>query len=48
MNKYENMDGHLIGQLENVPYTIVAIVKHPGHTEVTIVSNKVVRSTMYK
>ena len=48
MNKYENMDGPLIGQLENVPDACVAMVNHAGHTELTIVSNKVVRSTMYK
>ena len=48
MNKYENMDGPLIGQLENIPYALVAIIKHPGYTELTIMSNRVIGSTMYK
>ena len=48
LNKYENMDGPLIGQLENIPYALVAIIKHPGYTELTIMSNRVIGSTMYK
>ena len=48
LNKYENMDGHFIGHLENEPDACVAMVNHAGHTELTIMSNRVVGSTMYK
>ena len=47
LNKYENMDGHFIGHLENEPDAYVAMVNHPGHAELTIMSNRVVGSTMY-
>ena len=48
LNKYENMEGHFIGHLENEPDACVAMVNHPKHTELTIMSNRVVGSTMYK
>ena len=48
LNKYENMDGHFIGHLENEPDACVAMVNHAGHTELTIMSNRVIGSTMYK
>ena len=48
LNKYENMEGHFIGRLENEPDACVAMVNHPKHAELTIMSNRVVGSTMYK
>ena len=48
LNKYENMEGHFIGHLENEPNACVAMVNHPEHAELTIMSNRVVGSTMYK
>ena len=48
LNKYENMEGHFIGHLENEPDACVAMVNHPEHAELTIMSNRVVGSTMYK
>ena len=48
LNKYEDMEGHFIGHLENEPDACVAMVNHPEHAELTILSNRVVGSTMYK
>ena len=48
LNKYENMEGHFIGHLENEPDACVAMVNHPEHAELTIMSDRVVGSTMYK
>ena len=48
LNKYENMEGHFIGHLENEPDACVAMVYHPEHAELTIMSDRVVGSTMYK
>ena len=48
LNKYENMEGHFIGHLENEPDACVAMVNYPEHAEVTIMSDRVVGSTMYK
>ena len=48
LNKYENMEGHFIGHLENEPDACVAMVNHPEHVELTIMSDRVVGSTMYK
>ena len=41
------MEGHFIGRLENEPDACVAMVNHPKHAELTIMSNRVVGSTMY-
>jgi hypothetical protein len=48
LNKYENLEGHFIGHLENEPNACVAMVNHPEHAELTIMSSRVVGSTMYK
>ena len=48
LNKYENMEGHFIGHLENELDACVAMVYHPEHAELTIMSDRVVGSTMYK
>ena len=48
LNKYEDMEGHFIGHLENEPDACVAMVNHPEHAEFTVLSNRVVGSTMYK
>ena len=40
MNKYEGLNGHFIGHLENEPDACVAMVKHPEHSELTIMSNR--------
>ena len=48
LNKYENLEGHFIGHLENEPNACVAMVNHPEHAELTVLSNRVVGSTMYK
>ena len=42
------MEGHFIGHLENEPDACVAMVNHSEHAELTILSNRVVGSTMYK
>ena len=48
LRKYENLEGHFIGHLENEPTACVAMVRHPEHTELTIMSERVVGSSMYK
>ena len=46
--KYDkNMDGHFIGHLANEPEACVAMVNHPEHAEFTIMSDRVIGSTMY-
>ena len=40
LNKYEGMDGHFIGHLQNEPEACAAMVYHPEHTELTILSNR--------
>ena len=40
LNKYESMDGHFIGHLKNEPEACVAMVYHPEHAELTILSNR--------
>ena len=42
------MDGHFIGHLRNEPEACVAMVNHPKHVELTIFSNRILRSPMYK
>merc|ERR1719219_631584 len=48
LSKYENMDGHFIGHLANEKTACVAMVNHPEHSELTIMSDRVVGSTIYK
>ena len=48
LRKYENLDGHFIGHLENEPSACVAMVNHPEHSELTIMSDRIGHSTMYK
>ena len=48
LRKYENLDGHFIGHLENEPTACVAMVRHPEHVELTILSDRIVDSSMYK
>ena len=48
LSKYENLDGHFIGHLENEPKACVAMVNHPEHSELTIMSDRIGNSTMYK
>ena len=48
MSKYENSDSHFIGYLEKEPTACVAMVNHPEHRELTIMSNRIVGSTQYK
>ena len=40
LSKYEDLDGHFIGHLENEPTACVAMVNHPEHAELTIMSNR--------
>ena len=40
LNKYEGMDGHFIGHLKNEPEACVAMVYHPEHAELTILSER--------
>ena len=40
LRKYEGMDGHFIGHLQNEPEACAAMVYHPEHTELTILSNR--------
>ena len=42
LRKYENLDGHFIGHLENEPSACVAMVNHPEHTEFTIMSERAI------
>ena len=48
LSKYENMDGHFIGHLAKEKMACVAMVDHPEHAELTILSDRTVESTMYK
>ena len=48
LSKYENMDGHFIGHLAKEKTACVAMVDHPEHAELTILSDRTVESTMYK
>ena len=48
LNKYEGLDGHFIGHLENEPDACVAMVNHPEHSELTIMSNRKMGSSMFK
>ena len=48
LSKYEGLDGHFIGHLANEKTACVAMVNHPEHVELTIMSNRTVGSTMYK
>ena len=46
--KYEDLDRHFIGHLENDPEACVAMVCHPEHSELTILSDRIIGSPMYK
>ena len=48
LSKYENMDGHFIGNLAKENTACVAMVDHPEHAELTIMSDRTIESTMYK
>ena len=48
LNRYQGMDGHFIGHLKNEPEACVAMVNHPKHVELTIFSNRILGSPMYK
>merc|ERR1711988_2084552 len=48
LSKYEGLDGHFIGQLQNEPTACVAMVNHPEHSELTIMSDRAIESTQYK
>ena len=48
LSKYEGLDGHFIGHLANERTACVAMVNHPEHAELTIMSDRTVGSTMYK
>jgi len=48
LSKYENMDGHFIGHLAKEKTACVAMVDHPEHAELTIMSDRTVGSTIYK
>ena len=48
LSKYEGLDGHFIGHLENEKTACVAMVNQPEHTELTIMSDRTIGSTMYK
>ena len=48
LSKYEGLDGHFIGHLANERTACVAMVNHPEHAELTIMSDRIVGSTMYK
>ena len=48
LSKYESLDGHFIGHLEKETMACVALVKHPEHSEVTIMSHRTIGSTQYK
>ena len=42
LSKYEGMDGRFIGHLRNEPRACVAMVNHPEHTELTIMSERAI------
>ena len=48
LSKYDGLDGHFIGHLKNEPMACVAMVNHPEHSELTIMSDRTVGSTQYK
>ena len=48
LSKYEDLDGHFIGHLKNEKTACVAMVNHPEHSELTILSDRTVGSTQYK
>ena len=48
LSKFEGMDGHFIGHLRNEPEACVAMVNHPEHSELTIMSDRIIGSTQYK
>ena len=48
LSKYEGLDGHFIGHLEKETTACVAMVNHPEHSEVTIMSHRTIGSTQYK
>ena len=48
LSQYEGLDGHFIGHLANEKTACVAMVEHPEHAELTIMSDRTVESTMYK
>ena len=48
LSKYDDMDDHFIGHLANERTACVAMVNHPEHAELTIMSDRTVGSTMYK
>ena len=48
LNKYKGLDRHFTGYLYNEPTACVAMVSHPEHYELTIMSDRIVGSTQYK
>ena len=48
LSKYEGLDGHFIGHLQNEQTACVAMVNHPEHSELTIMSDRAIESTQYK
>ena len=44
----EGMEGRFIGHLASEPEACIAMVNHPEHAELTILTKRVVGSTMYK
>ena len=48
LSKYEGLDGHFIGFLEKETTACVAMVNHPEHSELTIMSDRTIGSTQYK
>ena len=48
LSKHQGLDGHFIGHLANERTACVAMVNHPEHAELTIMSDRTVGSTMYK
>ena len=48
LSKYKGLDGHFIGFLEKETTACVAMVNHPEHSELTIMSDRIGHSTMYK
>ena len=48
LSKYEGLDRHFIGHLQNEETACVAMVNHPEHSELTIMSDRTIGSTQYK
>ena len=48
LSKYDGLEGHFIGHLRDEPEACVAMVHHLKHTEITLMSERAVGSTMYK